>query len=86
MSLSVEIRVNGHPVATLTAHNNGYVVGKDTTCRYSGVITGQTIKGTPYAGLLSSVMHDRTDGILALAYKLLKATGFPDKQTPIRNS
>ena len=76
MSLSIEIRVNGHPISTLTAQNNGYVKGD--VCRYSGIITGQDANGVPYAGVLTNVLHNRSEGMLILATKLLKASGFID--------
>ena len=72
MSLSIEIRVNGHPVALVVATNVGPALGSAPvgTCRYKGHLTHFKPNGQVDTAHLA-VLHERDAGILALASKLL---------------
>lgn len=69
MSLSIEIRVNGHPVAVVDAHNTGRWPGESMQ-EYEGRSVHFRLDGeTDTASLYT--FHDHPDGILILAAKLL---------------
>jgi|CXWL01.1.fsa_nt_gi antitoxin (DNA-binding transcriptional repressor) of toxin-antitoxin stability system len=71
MSLSIEIRVNGHPVATIVAHNTYTDVHGVASYDGQGVLFDQN--GEPSSFLLTVPSHKRADGIIPLTTKLLKA-------------
>lgn len=67
MSLSIEIRVNGHPVAMMVAHNtDGLPV---SLYDGQGVLFDQT--GEPRTFGVTGVEHKRALGIIPLCVKLL---------------
>lgn len=68
MSLSIEMRVNGHPVATLVAHN--------TTGAERSLYDGQGVlfdqHGEPRTFTLVDIAHTRSEGIVKLSAILLR--------------
>lgn len=69
MSLSIELKVNGQPVATLVAHRDRGMPGQ--MCEYSGQATLFQMHGEPKSFMFTGVQHHYDDGIVKLAKKLL---------------
>ena len=67
MSLSIEIRVNGHPVSVITAHNK--TAGELSYYDGQGVVF--QMDGNPVSFGLVDIKHHRNEGIIKLASILL---------------
>ena len=70
MSLSIEIRVNGHPVAVVDAHNTGRYVGDDSN-EYEARSVHFRLDAVTTDAAKFRLAHRYGDGILVLAAKLL---------------
>jgi hypothetical protein len=68
VSLSIEIRVNGHPVVTVVGHNtNGRPVSS-----YEGQYSVFGMDGTPVCGEWFVENHKRASGLTKLSETILK--------------
>lgn len=93
MSLSIEIKVNGNPVAILEAHNVGVVhedvrnkEGKIPRCRYEGQLVELAHRGyleQPRGTRLNDVLHHTHEGILKLSMSLLYKAVLATKRTDL---